>query len=167
MGRRSKLTKEITKLLCDEISENGLTLSAASGKHGLAPSTTSKWYDRGRECDPKSPYFQFREAIEVAKARHEASLWENLGEPEHDRKIKSKRDKLNNVIEINTEDDQKILSHSEAMWQLRVRYGYKESDRALEQFQKKMISILEQHLTPAQMQPILKDLIFYMDVDVV
>jgi len=166
MGRKLKLTPEITDNLCHEIAENGLTLSAASGKLKLSPSTTSRWYDKGKGSESSSPYRKFREAIDVAKAQWEARLWSRVNAPEQSRKIKSKRDKLNNILEINTEDSSELVSHDEAIWQLKTRYGYKESDRALEAFQKKVISVLEKHLTANQLAPIYRDLLSYLDIPI-
>jgi IS30 family transposase len=164
MGRKSKLTSEITKQISYCL-EQGLTLSAASGKLGLSPSTVSKWFEQGKREDNKSSaYYKFWEAVEIARSRYESKLWESLQQPEKVTKIKTKKDKLGTVLEVEETIEEKI-NHSDAIWELRTKYGYKDSDRKLETFQRKLMKSLDKHLSPEQITKVLEDLCFDFDIE--
>ena len=63
MARPTKLTKEVTKAICEAI-ENGATYAAASEAAGIAYSTFNEWMK-----DKRPAYVKFSEAVSQANAR--------------------------------------------------------------------------------------------------
>jgi transposase len=68
MGRPTKLTPEIQDKIIDAI-QAGNYQDAAARYAGIDPATYYRWMSKGE--DPDSPYSEFREAIERAKAAAE------------------------------------------------------------------------------------------------
>ncbi|WP_299523296.1 hypothetical protein [uncultured Methanobrevibacter sp.] len=76
MGRRSKLTVEITEQICNEI-KRGMPLSKAPLIAGITVQTFYKWYNKGEKAR-SGKFKQFYDKVEEAKAYAIALRVENI-----------------------------------------------------------------------------------------
>jgi transposase-like protein len=74
MGRRSKLTPEVQKRVCDALVAGGAYIETAAAFAGIARSTLYNWLKQGRadaEKGKENKYTAFVEAIDEALSRSE------------------------------------------------------------------------------------------------
>lgn len=74
----AKLTKEITKKICDLI-EAGNFINAVCGHVGISEPTFYGWYNLGKEAG-KGKHYDFYMAVETAKAAGEVKVVEGIVE---------------------------------------------------------------------------------------
>ena len=70
MGRKSKLTSELTSKICDLIGRGGMTVEKACVAAGIGETTYYAWFNRG-EADKSGPYREFWEAVKKAAVEFE------------------------------------------------------------------------------------------------
>ena len=70
MGRKCKLTPELSERICDLIGHGGLTVEKACLASGITERTFYYWIERG-EAAQSGMYFQFLQAVKEAGAEFE------------------------------------------------------------------------------------------------